>query len=610
MAESEEKAADDSVKPRADYFFEVSWEVCNKVGGIYTVITSKIRPMIERYGEKYFTIGPFFPKNIRGVFEEKVPPSELKGIFGRLEKEGITCYFGKWLVEGEPNTILIDFSSFAAKTNEVKCEIWKNFGIDSLGTQFYDFDEPIVWSYACGKLIEEFRKENPERIIVAQFHEWLSGGGLLYLKQRNIPVATVFTTHATTLGRCLCGHGANIYEVWDKIDPDSKAKEYGVQAKHMTEKQCALNADAFTTVSETTGNESEHLLGKKPDMILPNGLDIGKFPTFEEASIKHKLFKRRIKEFILYYFFPYQSFDLDQTLFYFLCSRYEFHAKGIDIFIESLGKVNERLKKENSEKTIVTFLWVPGNVKGIKQEILENRMNFEDIKDDVEDRTEEIRDRIISLIVSQKDINEKSLFDEEFLLKGRRCTMKFLKTGEPPVTTHDLYDEQENQVLKAIREAGLLNRKEDRVKIIFYPIYLSGADGLLDLSYYEAIQGAHLGVFPSYYEPWGYTPLEAAALGVPAVTTDLAGFGLYIKHKAQRSKYQGIYILDRMGKKKEEEVEALTKILYDYSKLSKADRTKNKIEAKRLSLLIDWEKLVKFYVEAHNLAVRKKFGEI
>ena len=595
------------VKPRADFVFEVSWEICNKVGGIYTVISSKVGPMMNCYGSHYFAVGPFFPKNLRGVFEEKAPPEDLKNIFGRLEKEGIKCYFGKWLIEGEPNTILVDFSSFSYKTNEIKKELWEKFQVDSLGTVFYDFDEPVVWAYACGRLIEEFRNEKKDKIIVGQFHEWLSGSGLLYLKERCIPVATVFTTHATMLGRSISGTGVNMYEIWDQIDPDAKARELGVQAKHLMEKACAKNADCFTTVSETTGNEAEHLLKKKPDIILPNGLDMNKFPTFEEASIKHKLYRERMKEFLLYFFFPYQSFDLDQTLFYFLCSRYEFHGKGIDIFIESLGKLNEKLKAENSQKTVVAFIWVPGNVKGIKPEILENRSFFEDIKDDVDDRSVEIKNRIISLIVSKSEISEKNLFDEEFILRNKTKVLRLMRKSSPPLTTHDLYDEQNDCIMKAFISAGLTNQSYDRVKVIFYPIYLSGADSLLDLSYYEAIQGSHLGIFPSYYEPWGYTPLEAAALGVPAVTSDLSGFGRYIAEKGQRSKYKGIYILNRLGKTNSEEVSDLTKILYDYSQFSKAERTRNKIEAKRLSLLVDWQRLIKFYIEAHNFAIKKRF---
>ncbi|MGC9310342.1 MAG: glycosyltransferase [Candidatus Aenigmatarchaeota archaeon] len=596
----------DEPKAEADFLFEVSWEVCNKVGGIYAVVRSKVAPMMKYYGEGYFVVGPFFPKKITGEFEEKVPPVAFRNVFERLEKEGIKCYYGSWLVKGEPNAILIDFSGFTYKNNLIKTELWNNFKVDSLNSAYYDFDEPVIWSYAAGKLIEEFRNEMKDKIIVAQFHEWLAGAGLLYLRQNDAPVATVFTTHATMLGRSLSGKKISLHEKWEEIDPMKEAYSCGVQPKHLMEMECAKNADVFTTVSETTGTEVEHLLGIKPAVILPNGLDLDLFPTFEEAALKHKLYRERIKVFLLYYFFPYYSFDLDQTLFYFLCSRYEFHGKGIDIFIKALAKVNEQLKTEGSKKTIVAFFWVPGNVKGIRQEILENKTYFEDVQDNVHDIMEDIENKLIALMVSRQEISEKTLLGEDFIYANKKRVLRLIRKGTPSMTTHDLYDEGTNEILNAFRECGLINREEDRVKVIFYPIYLTGADGLLDLSYYECIQGSHLGVFPSYYEPWGYTPLEAAALGVPAVTTDLAGFGRYILAKAKASENPGVYVLERFGKKPEEETESLAQILYRYSQLSKNDRTKNKIEAKRRALMADWNILVRNYIYAHNLAVRKR----
>lgn len=594
------------MKVEADYFFEVAWEVCNKVGGIYTVIRSKVGPMLEYYGKNYFAVGPFFPKKTLGEFEEQVPPPELKNVFGRLEKEGIKCYFGRWLVNGDPNVVLIDFTGFAYKDNDIKKEFWDNFQVDSLGTEYHDFDEPVVWAYTVGRFIEEFRNEVKDKLIVAQFHEWMAGGGLLYLKQNDVPVATVFTTHATMLGRALSGSDMDIYAMWDKIDPIKEAYRCRIQAKHLMETKCANNADAFTTVSEPMGIEAEHLLGRKPDTILPNGLDLSKFPTFEEASIKHSLFREHMREFLLYYFFPYYSFDLDHTLFYFLCSRYEFHGKGMDTFIQALAQVNEKMKAEKTDRTIVTFFWVPANVKGIKQELLENKAYFDDIKDGIDDQENEIMNKLISLLVSKKEINAKNLFSEDFIFANKKKVLKFMRTGTPPLATHDFYDELGDPILKSLRENGLLNREEDRVKVIFYPIYLTGADGLLDLTYYECIQGSHLGVFPSYYEPWGYTPLEAAVLGVPAVTTDLAGFGRYLLRNAPETEHPGIFILPRMNKNAEEENAELAKILYEYAMLPKEGRTRNKVEAKRKTNLVDWRILVKNYIYAHNLAVQKK----
>jgi len=593
------------MEKQADYLFEVSWEICNKVGGIYTVVKSKAAEIMKCYKENYFAIGPFFPEKVAGEFQEKVPSDKLKQVFEKLTKEGIKCHYGSWLIKGEPNTILVDFSRFASKKDEIKTSLWQNFKIDSLNTQYFDFDEPIIWSYAVGKLIEEIKNSFQDKKIVAQFHEWLAGAGLLYLKQNNIKVATVFTTHATILGRTMSFANENLYELFDKINPEEKAYEYGIQAKYLTEKQSASNADVFTTVSEITAIEAEHLLGKKPDILLPNGLDLKKFPTFEEASIKHRLYRERIREFLLYYFFPYYSFDLDNTLLYFLCGRYEFRAKGIDIFIKALAKLNEKLKKEKSKKTIVAFFWVPGNIRSIKTQLLESRAFFEDIKDGIDDNINQIKNKIIYSIASKKKIIEKNIFDEDFMHENKKKVLKLMKKGDPTLSTHDLHDKQNDPIIKAFNEAGLLNKKEDRVKVVFYPIYLTGADSLLDLSYYECMQGSHLGVFPSYYEPWGYTPLEAAALGVSSVTTDLAGFGRYINEKSVQSKNPGIFVLKRLGKKDGEVVKELTNSFYYFSNLSKQDRIKNKMEAQRLSSLANWDVLIKNYIEAHNLAVKR-----
>jgi len=593
------------MEKQADYLFEVSWEICNKVGGIYTVVKSKAAEIMKYYKENYFAIGPFFPEKVAGEFQEKVPPDKLKHVFEKLRKEGIKCHYGNWLIKGEPNTILVDFSGFASKKDEIKTSLWQNFKIDSLNTQYFDFDEPIIWSYAVGKLIEEIKNVFQDKKIVAQFHEWLAGAGLLYLKQNKVKIGTVFTTHATILGRTMSFANEDLYETFDKINPEKKAYEYGIQAKYLIEKQSAINANVFTTVSEITGLEAEHLLGKKPDILLPNGLDLKKFPTFEEASIKHRLYKERIKEFLMYYFSPYYSFDFDNTLLYFLCGRYEFRAKGIDIFVKALAKLNEKLKKNNSKKTVVAFFWVPGNIRSIKTELLESRAFFDDIKDGIDDNINQIRNKIIYSIVSKKSITEKNIFEEDFMHENKKKVLKLMKKGNPALATHDLHDEQNDPIIKAFNEAGLLNKKEDRVKVVFYPIYLTGADGLLDLSYYECMQGAHLGVFPSYYEPWGYTPLEAAALGVSSVTTDLAGFGRYVNEKSVQSKTPGIFVLKRLGKKDDEVVKELTNSFYYFSSLSKQERIKNKMEAQRLSSLADWDVLIKNYIEAHNLAIKR-----
>ena len=583
--------------------FEVSWEVCNKVGGIFTVLSSKARQMQEYYGDGYYLIGPYFIEASRSVFKEKPIPKEYKEIYGELEKLGIVCHFGEWLVKGEPKVILIDFKNFWPQIDNIKKELWEDFKIDSLNAP-YDFNEPVLWSWVAGILMEKIAKANNDKKIVVHGHEWLSGGTILYLKKNNIKASTVFTTHATTIGRTLAGHGKDLYSILGEINPDKEAYQYCVQAKHGAEKAAAHFADIFTTVSQVTARETEYLLEKKVDVILPNGLDMSKFPSFEETALKHKMYRNKLREFALYYFFPYYNIDLKNTLFFFIASRYEFHNKGLDIMIESLGKLNEKMKENKSKKTVIAFFWVPTGVSCIKPEIIEAREEFKDIKDLLDEEENDIKENLLYTIASEKEISEKSIFDEEFILKAKRKLLRLKsKSGNAPLSTHNISDDKNDPILKAFREAGLENKKEDKVKVIFYPIYLTGADGLGDLDYYQSIQACHLGIFPSYYEPWGYTPLETAALGVSSLTSNLSGFGKYFYDALNNKKVPGINILDMENEEKRDVINDFVDILYKFTLFTKKERIDNKIKAREIAFLADWEEFVKYYIEAHNRAI-------
>jgi glycogen(starch) synthase len=593
---------DEVIKANADSLFEVSFEVCNKVGGIYTVVKSKATKMLDYYGQNYFLIGPYFAQKALGEFSEEVPKDFCRGPFEELKKEGIICHYGRWNIEGNPNVILVDFEGFKHKINDIKKEFWENYQIDSLRAA-NDYDEPVTWSYAAGKLIEKLSNVLQNKKIVVHFHEWLSGAGLLYLKKNKVKVGTVFTTHATVLGRTLASSNIDLYNVWDKIDTDKEVYKYSVESKHQIEKQSAINTNIFSTVSEITSMEAEHLLGRKADIILVNGLDIEKFPTFEEIAIKHRIQRSKIREFLLYYFFPHYTFDIKETLFYFIAGRYEFRDKGIDIFIKALGKLNKKMKAKQ-EKTIIVFIWVPANIRNIKPELLENRTHYQDIKDALEDVKDDMNKNILYNIISNKKILKNSLFDKNFLLEMKRKTNRFKKKGNPPLSTHDFYEDND-AIIKALKESNLNNNKDDPVKVIYYPIYLSGADGLLNLNYYEAMEGSHLGIFPSYYEPWGYTPLEAGALGVSSVTTDLAGFGRFFCNEYKQEKNPGIFVLKRFEKSDEDVINQLVKVMFDFSNLSKHDRIANKMQARKIASTADWKIFVKNYIKAHNMALEK-----
>jgi len=598
---TEQKKAD----IKADIVFEISWEVCNKVGGIYTVVKSKAAKMVEAYGSSYFMIGPYFALKAAGQFQEEIPNEFCRLPFEGLKRLGIICHFGRWLSEGNPYVILIDFMNYKQRANDIKRELWDWYKVDSLRAP-PDYDEPIVWAYCAGILIEKLSDCYKNKKIAAHFHEWLSGTGLLYIKKKNVKAATVFTTHATVLGRTLANSNIDLYSLWDKINPDNEVYKLNVESKHLVERASAAFADVFTTVSEITGMEAEYFLKRKPDVLLPNGLDISKFPSFEEIAIKHQLQRDRIREFMLYYFFPYYTFDPKDTLIYFIAGRYEFHDKGIDIYIKALGRLNEKLRELKSKKIIIAFIWVPANFRNIMPELLENKTLYQDIKDALEEVHNDVDKNLIYSFVSNKKITKESLFDEDFLTEMKIRVARFIKKGKPPLLTHDLYED--DLMLKSIISANLKNEEQDPVKIIYYPIYLSGADGLLNLNYYEAMQGSHLGIFPSYYEPWGYTPLEAGALGVSSITTDLAGFGRYFCAECMQSDTPGIFVLKRLKRNDEDVVSQLADVMLKFAHLSKEDRIANKLQARKIASMADWKIFVNNYIEAHNIAVGKAYG--
>jgi len=599
---------------KADYLFECSWEVCNKVGGIYTVVKSKAALMVENYSN-YFLVGPYFQD--KALFEAKqvVPPDFLKEIFEELEKEGIICYFFKWRAKGEPQVILIDFKKTVNNKDAIKEMLWKEYKVESLFAG-WDFEEPMLWSIAVAKVIEKIAQRLGDKKIVGHFHEWLAGFASLYLKSKNLPnVATVFTTHATMLGRSIAGSGQNLYSMLDSIDAYNEAKSHGILDKFTTERACAHNSDIFTTVSEITGIEAEKILGRKPEVLVLNGLDVDKFPTFEEVSIKHKENREIIRSFLKSFFLPYYYLNVENNLIFFIVGRYEYKNKGLDILIKALGRLNNIMKEENSHHTVTVLFWIPSGAHGVKTELLENEDNYRQLSDFIERNQEQILQNIEKNVLAGHKMTADDIVDDDFLNETKKLMAQFKKEGSPPLSTHVIFREEDDDIIKGFHENGLLNKEDDKVKVINYPVYLNGADNLIALKYYDAIVGCHLGIFPSYYEPWGYTPLESAAFGVPAITTDLGGFGRFLNMKLKdnkdtdangSAKKGGIYVLDRYNKSEEETLNDFTEMLHNYTLLNKKQRVKQKMRAKELTVLADWSVLIENYIEAHNQALAKK----
>ncbi len=355
-------------------------------------------------------------------------------------------------------------------------------------------------------------------------------------------------------------------------------------------------------------------MGKKPEILVLNGLDIAKFPSFEETSYKHQINREVLREFISYYYFPYYYFDPEQTLTFFIVGRYEYKNKGIDVFIKALAQLNQLLIAEQSKKTVIAFFWIPRDVLHAKESLAKNKAAYHQMKDFITANFETLKTRLINNImqcdsaacfINEEAFHKQHLFDQDFLQQIKKIRLNFHADGSPSLVTHNLAYENDDIIMRSFRENGLTNTPENKVKVIFYPVYLSGVDGLIDLPYYEAIMGCHLGLFPSYYEPWGYTPLESAALGVPSLTTDIGGFGRFLL--SQKKGDSGVFTLQRFQKSENEVVQAFTTILHDFTNLDHKGRVAQKLIAKNTSNLADWKNFITYYIQAENTAVERAY---
>jgi glycogen synthase len=585
---------------------EISYEVSNKVGGIYTVLVSKMSYALENFAA-YYAIGPYYSGQAAKEFAKEKPPANLAGVLSRLESRGVKCVYGRWKIEGSPKAILVDPESLRAGADGIKFKLWEEYKIDSWKSDDW-FNEPVAWAKAVGMLIEEMENSGlfPSGAI-AHFHEWLAGTALLHLKSAKSKIPTVFTTHSTVLGRAIAETGReDLYDIINKgkAKPDEKAYEYFAQSKHLLEKAAAVNADVFTTVSETTAKECEFILGRKPDVVLANGLDMRKFPSPENVEKMRKACADRVKTFLLGYFLPSYEIDADNSLVCFISGRHEFRNKGIDIFIDALGKLNARMKKASEKKTVFAFVWVPAQTKGKKPTVVEHLAVMDDAEKLIDMEAEKIEDDVLRDFIKGKKPKDSVKLDRAFLKRLSDMWEKLRKAGgeNPPLSPFNVGED--NIILRSLEKNGLLNRKADRVKVIYYPDYVSESDGLLGLKYYSAMAGCEMGIFPSYYESWGYTPLESAALGLHSVTTDLSGFGKFIM-PFLRPGEKSIMVLSRDGRSDAQAANELESLMHDICAMSPQERLSQRMRAKTLSGLADWGQLYDNYLKAYDLALSR-----
>lgn len=580
------------------YIFEISWEIANKVGGIYTVLATKAKYIKNYYGSNYFVVGPYLGVKSQNDFRFLSTPNQFKEIFENLKKQGIIAYYGEWLVESSPYGILLDFQRFFHEINYIKYDLWQEFGIDSLRTG-RDYDEPIAWSKAVSLFIKELIKNTEFENSIFHFHEWLSGAALILIN--NIKQKKIFTTHATILGRTLSSNNINFWSDISIIDPLKTAYDFNVEAKYLVEKNAAKFCDIMTTISKITAIEVENFLKRKVEYILPNGIDLDKFPTFEEISNAHKKNKELILKFILYLFSPYfkKNCPIGNSLLFFLSGRKEIRNKGFDVAIYALGKLNKILKQKKQSPNIYVFFFVPDDVIDIDHTILENLITYRGLEDYLIEIENQILSRILHNLIHEEELKPEKIITNKEMLEVKKILGKIKKESKIPLSTHLLLEN--NEFFRLFKQAGINNDEDDKVKVILYPIYLSSTDGFLNLDYYNAVNGCHLGIFPSFYEPWGYTPLETLAAGVMAITTDLTGFASYVEEKKILDhNYPGLWIVKRKNSSDEMVINDLTNILLKISLMTRTERIQNKYEARKLANHFDWKNLVKNYFQLYK----------
>ncbi|KAH1000276.1 hypothetical protein HUJ04_000195 [Dendroctonus ponderosae] len=433
-------------------------------------------------------------------------------------------------------------------------------------------------------------EDTPPKIVV-HFHEWQAGVGLIAVRTRHIAVATVFTTHATLLGRYLCAGNTDFYNNLDKFAVDEEAGKRQIYHRYCMERAATHLAHTFTTVSDITGYEAEHLLKRKPDVITPNGLNVKKFSALHEFQNLHALSKEKIHEFVRGHFYGHFDFDLDKTLYFFIAGRYEFGNKGADLFIEALARLNHYLKSAHPDITVVAFMIFPTKTNNFNVESLRGHAVTKSLRDSIVDIQSKVGKRMYEVCLSGRLPAGADLLTKEELVRLKRCIYSLQRDGLPPVTTHNIIDDWNDPVLSHVRRCNLFNTAEDRVKIVFHPEFLSTTNPLFGLDYEEFVRGCHLGVFPSYYEPWGYTPAECTVMGIPSITTNLSGFGCFMQDHIADPQSYGIYIVDRRYIGLEDSVKQLAHFMYDFARLSRRQRIIQRNRTERLSDMLDWRNL-------------------
>jgi glycogen(starch) synthase len=590
--------------PQPPLLFEIAWEVCWQLGGIYTVLRTKAASMQAQWDDRYFLIGPYNPATAALEFEERPTEGFIRQTLDRLRDAGMPCHFGHWLIPGRPRVILLDYRARFSSLDTDKYLLWKDHGI-STQTNDGEVNEVVAFGYAVTEFFKHLTDIVPGRRVLAHFHEWMGGVAVPRIAHLRLPVATIFTTHATLLGRYLASDDPDFYHNLPGVDPDAAAAHYNIHPRFAIERAAAHASTVFTTVSQVTATEALKLLGRAPDAILPNGLNIQRFTALHEFQNLHRQYKERIQEFVMGHFFPTYTFDLDNTLYFFTSGRYEYRNKGMDLYIEALARLNLRLKTVPDRPTIVAFIITRAATRNVNVGALQSQSMFEDLKNTCTNIAGDMGRSLFRAAATGRLPTYEELLTEDAVIRLKRAIHAWRSNRWPSIVTHDLADDANDPTLKHLRYRNLLNATDDPVKIVFHPEFVSATSPLLSMDYEQFIRGCHLGVFPSYYEPWGYTPMESVALGVPAVTSDLSGFGAYVQGHIPNNQDQGILVLNRTTRGFDQSADDLADFMFKFTRMNRRDRIEQRNRVERVSQLFDWSALISHYHEAHALALER-----
>ncbi|MDD2512057.1 MAG: glycosyl transferase [Proteiniphilum sp.] len=543
-----------------DYIFETSWEVCNKVGGIYTVLSTRANSLQKIYTDRIFFIGP-------DLWQEQESPwfREDRTLYPEWcddarTNQQLEIRAGRWDVPGNPIVFLVKFDTFFARQNDIYTSMWMDYGVDSLHA-YGDYHESVMFAYATGLVIESFYRYHRLEAdnVIAHFNEWMLGAGALYIRKQVPRIATLFTTHATSIGRSIAGNNLPLYNHLEEYDGDQMAGRLNLSAKHSLEKKAAQHVDCFTTVSDITARECAQFLQRQPDVITPNGFEkdfIPKGKAYLQARAKARKVLQNVAEKMLGY-----SINSDALLIG-TSGRYEYKNKGIDLFIEAMHRL---CKMPGLTRDVIALIMVPAWNKGPRADL-------------------------------------------QALLCAGEQPEGVPKSVESLFVTHELVDPERDMILNQLRHAGCCNSEEERVKILFVPSYLNGDDGIFNLPYYDLLIGLDLSVFPSYYEPWGYTPHESVAFSIPTITTSLAGFGAWAEKQGdQKGMDNGITVIRRDDTNQSEVAEEIARLVHDFSLKSAGQVRLLRKRAAALSDRADWAHFISSYQEAYGKALHHSY---